>query len=91
VCKRLGVTERMVCRWRREYGGLSVDRAERLKEPAGENTRHERLVAEPALGTSILAQAATEDDFASPRRRERSNTGGRSWTCPGCRRAERRA
>ena len=59
VCKKLGIAEQTYYRWRREYGGLSVDQARRLKELEGENTRLKKLVAEQALDISILKEAAT--------------------------------
>jgi putative transposase len=39
VCRKLGVTEQTYYRWRREYGGLRVDQARRLKELERENAR----------------------------------------------------
>jgi len=59
VCKKLGIAEQTYYRWRREYGGLSVDQARRLKELEGESTRLKKLVAEQALDISILKEAAT--------------------------------
>ena len=61
VCKKLGIAEQTYYRWRREYGGLSVDQARRLKELEGENTRLKKLVAEQALDISILKEAATSN------------------------------
>jgi transposase-like protein len=46
VCRELGVSEHY--RWRREYGGLSVNQARRLKELEGENARLKKLVADQA-------------------------------------------
>jgi len=59
IFKKLGIAEQTYYRWRREYGGLSVDQARRLKELEGENTRLKKLVAEQALDISILKEAAT--------------------------------
>jgi transposase-like protein len=59
VCKKLGIAEQSYHRWRREYGGLSVDQAKRLKELEGENTRLKKLVAEQAQEFPILREAAT--------------------------------
>jgi transposase-like protein len=58
VCKKLGITENTYYRWRREYGGLRVDQAKRLKELERENTRLKRLVADQALDNAILKEAA---------------------------------
>jgi putative transposase len=58
VCKKLGVTENTYYRWRREYGGLRVDQAKRLKELERENGRLKKLVADQALDITILKEAA---------------------------------
>ena len=44
--KQIGVTEQTFYRWRKEYGGMRVDQAKRLKELEKENLRLKRLVAE---------------------------------------------
>ena len=49
VARRLGVAEPTYYRWRREYGGLRVDQAKRLKELERENSRLKRVVADQAL------------------------------------------
>jgi transposase len=49
VCKKLGVSEQPYYRWRREYGGLRLEQAKRLKELEREHTRLKRLVADQAL------------------------------------------
>ena len=54
VCKKLGVSEQTYYRWRREYGGLRLDQAKRLKELERENVRLKRLVADQALDNAIL-------------------------------------
>lgn len=59
VCKRLGVCEQTYYRWRKEYGGLRLDQAKRLKELEGENARLKKLVAKQALDISILKEAAS--------------------------------
>ena len=58
VARRLGVTEQTYYRWRREYGGLRVEQAKRLKELERENARLKRLVADQALDNAILKEAA---------------------------------
>jgi putative transposase len=58
VCKRLGVTEQTYYRWRKEYGGLRLDQARRLKELEKENARLKRLLAEAELDKAILKEAA---------------------------------
>jgi len=39
VSRKLGITEQTYYRWRREYGGMRVDQARRLKELEKENGR----------------------------------------------------
>ena len=58
VCKKLGVTEQTYYRWRKEYGGLRMDQAKRLKELEKENARLKRLVADAELDKAILREAA---------------------------------
>ena len=58
VCKKLGITDQTYYRWRREYGGLQVDQAKRLKELERENTRLKRLLADAELDKAILQEAA---------------------------------
>ncbi len=57
--RRLGVSEQSYYRWRREYGGMRVDQAKRLKEPERETARFKRLVAEQAFDNSILREVAS--------------------------------
>ncbi len=59
VVKKLGVCEQTYYRWRKEYGGLRMDQAHRLKELERENSRLKTLVAEQALDISILKEAAS--------------------------------
>jgi len=56
--RKLGVTEQTYYRWRREYGGLRLDQAKRLKELERENTRLKKIVADQALDISILKEVA---------------------------------
>ncbi len=59
VVRKLGITEQTYYRWRKEYGGLRLDQAKRLKELEKENGRLKRLLAEQALDNSILKEAAS--------------------------------
>ncbi len=54
----IGVTDHTYYRWRREYGGLNLDQARRLKKLEQENTRLKRTVADLALDKQILKEAA---------------------------------
>lgn len=58
ACRRIGVTEQTYYRWRKEYGGLKVDQARRLKELEAENGRLRRAVADLTLDKLILKEAA---------------------------------
>lgn len=59
VCKKLGISEQTYYRWRKEYGGLRLDQAKRLKELERENARRKRLVADQALDNAILKEVAS--------------------------------
>ena len=56
--RKIGVTEQTYYRWRKEYGGMRVDQARRLKELEKENSRLKKLVADLSLDNSILKEAA---------------------------------
>ena len=56
--KQIGVTEQTFYRWRKEYGGMRVDQAKRLKELEKENLRLKRLVADLSVDHQILKEAA---------------------------------
>jgi putative transposase len=58
ICKKIGVTDQTYYRWRKEYGGMRVDQARRLKELEQENSRLKRVVADFALDNAILKEAA---------------------------------
>jgi transposase-like protein len=59
VCKDLAVTENTYYRWRREYGGMKLDQARRLKDLEKENGRLKRLLADAELDKAILKEAAS--------------------------------
>ena len=56
--REIGVTDHTYYRWRREYGGLNLDQARRLKKLEQENTRLKRTIADLALDKQILKEAA---------------------------------
>jgi putative transposase len=58
ISKKIGVTEQTYYRWRKEYGGMRVDQARRLKELEKENSRLKKVIAEFALDNAILKEAA---------------------------------
>jgi putative transposase len=57
VSRDLGITEQTYYRWRKEYGGMKVSQARRLKELEQENTRLKRAVADLTLDKLILREA----------------------------------
>jgi putative transposase len=58
ACRTLGIAEQTFYRWRREYGGLKVEQAKRLKALEQENARLRRAVADLTLDKLILQEAA---------------------------------
>ena len=58
VCRKIEVTDQTYFRWRKEYGGLRVDQAKRLKSLEEENSRLKKLVADLSLDKAILQEAA---------------------------------
>ena len=58
VSRKIGMTEQTYYRWRREYGGMRVEQARRLKELEKENSRLKKLVADLSLDNAILKEAA---------------------------------
>lgn len=58
VCRDIGVSEQSYYRWRKEYGGLKMDQARRLKELERENTRLRRAVSDLTLEKLVLKEAA---------------------------------
>jgi transposase-like protein len=58
VSKKIGVSDYTYYRWRKEYGGMRVDQARRLKELEQENARLKKVVADFALDNAILKEAA---------------------------------
>jgi putative transposase len=58
VCRRIGVTEVTYYRWRKEYGGMRVEQARRLKELEVENARLRKAVSDLTLDKLILKEAA---------------------------------
>lgn len=58
AARQIGVTEQTIARWRKEYGGLRVDQAKRLKEVEQENLRLRRIVADLTLDKAMLKEIA---------------------------------
>ena len=58
ACKEAEITAQTYYRWRKEFGGLKLDQAKRLKELERENAKLKRLVAELSLEKQILKDVA---------------------------------
>lgn len=54
AARKVGITVQSYYRWRKEYGGLNKNQAQRLKELEKENSRLKRLVADLSLDNAIL-------------------------------------
>ena len=54
--RKIGVTEQTYYRWRKEYGGMRVEQAKKLKDLEKENVRLKKLVADLSLDNSILKE-----------------------------------
>lgn len=58
AARREEVSEQTYCRWRKEYGGMKLDQAKRLKELEKENARLKKLVADLSLGKQMFQEVA---------------------------------
>ena len=59
ACKDAGVSQQSYYRWRKEYGGLEIDQAKRMKDLELENTRLKRLVADLSVEKQVLKDIAS--------------------------------
>jgi transposase-like protein len=59
VLREIGVTGNTYYRWRKEYGGMGMNQARRLKELEAENARLKRVVADLTLDNVILKEVST--------------------------------
>jgi len=58
ACKEAGISEQSYYRWRKEYGGLRLGQAKRLKALEKENARLKKLVAELSLDKAMLEEVS---------------------------------
>ena len=58
ACKEAEITIQTYYRWKKEYGGLKLAQAKRLRELERENSKLKRLVAEPLLEKQVLKEVA---------------------------------
>jgi transposase-like protein len=56
--RKIGVTEQTFYRWRKEYGGMRIEQAKKLKTLEKENIRLKKLVADISLDNAILKEVA---------------------------------
>ena len=56
--RKISVTEQTYYRWRKEYGGMRIEQAKRLKDLEKENTRLKKLAADISLDNAILKEVA---------------------------------
>ena len=59
ACREAGISQQSYYRWRKEYGGLELDQAMRMKELQRENVRLKRLVADLSLEKQVLKDVAS--------------------------------
>ncbi len=59
ACREAGISQQSYYRWRKEYGGLELDQARRLKDLEKENARLKRLVADLSLDKQVLKDIAS--------------------------------
>jgi putative transposase len=59
ACKEADISEQSYYRWRKEYGGLQIDQARRMKDLERENARLRRLVADLSLEKQVLKDVAS--------------------------------
>jgi putative transposase len=83
ACKEAEISEQSYYRWRKEYGGVAVEQAKRLKDLERENTRLRRLVADLSLEKQILKDVASGNPARSG--------AGRPWMASGRSMASRSA
>jgi len=66
ACKEAGITDQTYYRWHKEYGGLQVDQARRLKELEQENAKLKRIVANLSLEKLVLKDIAEGNVWSAP-------------------------
>ena len=55
-CRQAQVSKDTYCKWRREFGGMQIDQAKRLKDLEKENARLKKVVADLALDCAMLKE-----------------------------------
>lgn len=58
VLRQLGISDATYYKWRKEYGGLRIDQAKRLKELEQENSKLRKVIADLTIDNAILKEAS---------------------------------
>ena len=61
MCRRHGISEQTICRWRRNLGGLEVSNAKKMRAREGENKRLKKMVADLMLDKTALEELVSEN------------------------------
>jgi putative transposase len=64
ACRDAGISQQSFYRWRKEFGGLGIDQAKRMKDLERENARLKRLVADLSLEKQVLKDVASGNLFS---------------------------
>ena len=59
ACREAGISDVSYYRWRKEYGGLQLDQAKRMKDLEKENSRLKKIVADLSLEKAMLKEVAS--------------------------------
>jgi putative transposase len=78
ACKEAEIVEQAYFRWRKEYGGLQIDQAKRLKELEQENGKLKRLVANLSLDNLVLKDIAWGNVWSAPQQEDRAKQSSKS-------------
>ncbi len=61
ICSSFGISEQSYYRWRRQYGGLRIDQAQKMKRLERENARLRRVLSSLSVGSGLLGQGSNKD------------------------------
>lgn len=70
ICREHAIAENTLYRWRKAYGGMSVNEVQRLKELEKENGRVKRLLAECVLEIDLLKTLLSKKGLTVAQKRE---------------------
>jgi putative transposase len=56
LCRRHGISQQTVYRWKQKYGGMETSELRRLKQLEAENAQLKKLVADQALDNQMLKE-----------------------------------